>query len=139
MPFDLDWKGDDIPQQLEEPFVEANQILGRAFTREITTNKWKWPTDPSPRDAVDLGQLRDSYNGKPGREGSDVVFDHAWTAEYAMAVHEGAEFKPNSVWGRIWIAIHGRPVMPGRPWTEKPLKDGVAQKAFDKLVKARLK
>ena len=126
MPFNLDWKGDDIPNQLAEPFYQANELLGRAFTKEITSNKWDWNAPPSPRDIVDNGQLRDSYQAKRGREGGDPIFDHSWPVEYAMAVHEGAVFDNGM--------IH-----PQRPWTRDPLRDGVLESAFDKLANARLK
>lgn len=141
MPFDLDWKGDTIPDSLEEPFHQANEVLGRKFTNEITSAKWNWPTTPSPRDIVDTGQsgLRGSYAPERTTAGGQPAHDHSWNMEYAMAVHEGAKFKPDSVWGRIWIAIHGKPVMPARPWTEEPLESGVLEDAFERLTKAKLR
>jgi len=125
MPFDLDWKGDDIPNQLAEPFWQANELLGRAFTREIVTPKWNWPSGESPRDIKDLGQLQASQKGDRGTDGGDLVFDHSWPVDYAMAVHEGA------------VLANGT-VLPGRPWTDEPLQNRVLQNAFDKLANARL-
>jgi hypothetical protein len=56
--------------------------------------------------------------------------------EYAMAVHEGARYRRDSKWGKIWTAIRGKPEMPGRPWTKAPLKNGVLEKAFERLARS---
>jgi hypothetical protein len=42
--------------------------------------------------------------------------------EYAMAVHEGATFRNGTT-------------MPGRPWTEEPVNDGVLEDAFQRLAR----
>ena len=126
MPFDLDWKGDTIPDELDEPFYQANEILGRRFTQQITARTWEWPTKPTPRDIVDFGQLRDSYQAERGREGDDPLVDHAWTAGHALAVHQGAVFDDGST-------------MPARPWTKKSIDDGVLERTFEKLVAAGVK
>lgn len=122
---DLDWNGDEILAALEEPFHQANEVLGRKFQNEITANKWSWPNPPSPRDIVDTGTLRGSYVGERVPDGRAPTHDHSWGAEYAMAVHEGAVFKDGSEF-------------PERPWTEKPLEDGELEKAFERLAKRAL-
>lgn len=126
MPFDLDWKGDTIPDEFDEPFYQANELLGRAFTRQITARTWAWPTAPTPRDIVDLGQLRDSYTAEREHDGNDPIVDHAWTAAHSLPVHQGAVFDDGSS-------------MPARPWTKKPLDDGVLENAFETLVNAGVK
>lgn len=99
--FDLDWRGDDLVEALEPAFQEANELLGRQFTQEITDNKW-----PPYGDIVDLGLLRSSQNNPgltsnperrtvnqepgPPTEVSPLEFDHTWYAEYALAVIKGA-------------------------------------------------
>lgn len=121
MPFDLEWNGDAIVGALEEPFHQANEVLGRAFANEITAEKWEWPTQPSPRDIVDTGELRRDYKGERQTQGADPAHDHTWSMEYAMAVHEGAD-----------LANGAR--LPARPWTKKPTEDGVLEEAFEKLA-----
>lgn len=122
MPVDLDWRGDDLPNELEEAFYQANEVLGRTFQREITTSKWAWPNGQSPRDIVDTGNLRQAYAGERTREGRNPAFDHSWNVEYAMAVHEGARLK-------------GGTNLPGRPWTKAPLNNGTLEKAFERLAR----
>lgn len=135
MPFDIDWNDRQLVDALNEPFHQANEVLARKFQNEITSNKWAWPNPPLQRDIVKHGELRRSYVGE--RVGART-HSHSWNIEYGMAVHEGAVFKANSVWGRIWIAIHGKPVMPARPWTKKPIEDGTLEDAFGRLARRLL-
>lgn len=106
----------------EGAFKDANMILGRQFQQRITSNTWPWPTDPSPRDIVDKGQLRDSYADEAI---SRTEHEHSWNTEYAMAVHEGAVFKSG----------HS---MPGRPWVRVTLRDFDFAAAFGKLAQSSL-
>lgn len=90
-------------------FVLANERLGVEAQQEITSNKWEWPVEPSPRDIVDDGQLRDSYRGNlQPDELNRHVYDHEWPVAHAMANHEGAVYRNGSS-------------RPGRPWTKEPL------------------
>lgn len=109
----------------EDAFVEANEALEPQFTREITRAKWYWPSEPSPRDIVDDGILRQSYVATPGR----TQYDHGWTVDYALPVHEGALFGASA---------EGNPTggFPGRPWTREPIKRFLS--VFQKLASARI-
>lgn len=120
--FDLDWNDREILAAMEPAFNKANEVLGRKFQQEITDPKWTWPTGESPRDIVSDhgGQLRDSYDAQPGKDGQNPIHDHTWATEYAMAVHEGATF------------TDGRPPLPARRWTKAPIDDRVLEKAFEK-------
>lgn len=124
MPFDLDWKADDLADDLTEPFHQANEVLGREFAKEITSRKWQWPSTPTPRDIVDTGELRRSYVSERTRERGNPAHDHSWNVEYALAVHQGAVF------------AHGGS-MPARPWTKQPLDRDTLQKAFERLAKRK--
>jgi hypothetical protein len=108
-----------ITQAVERAFGQANEIFGRDAAREITDDKWNWPRDPSPRDIVDQGGLRNSYVplGISPRE-----YEHAWTVDYAMAVHEGAQ--------------RGSTALPARPWTDRPLE--LLPKRFETLARKGL-
>lgn len=106
----------------ESAFGDANMILGRELQKRITDNRWGWPTDPSPRDIVDKGQLRDSYTPTAI---SKTEHEHAWNTEYAMAVHEGVVFQ-------------GGRSMPARPWVRVTLREFDFADAYGKLAQSEL-
>lgn len=118
--FALEWNDKLILAALKPAWDRSNEVLGRDFQKEITSNKWNWPRGDSPRDIVDTGQLRDSYAPQAGMDGDALIYDHAWPTEYAMAVHEGAKFKADN-----------RPDLPARRWTEEPLKNSVLERAME--------
>lgn len=94
-----------------EAMEETGQVLERKFAQEITANKWPWPAQPSPRDIVDTGELRGSYERSTQQAGLNVLTQqHRWTAPHALLVHEGYTGKD----GRVY---------PGRPWTRGPLSE----------------
>lgn len=101
MDFKLELNLSELNRELDASFAEANEALEPAFKAEIEADKWP----PDNRDIVDTGDLRDSYEGFEG----DARYDHAWTVDYAKAVHEGAV-----------LGNGGR--MIARPWTEEPLE-----------------
>lgn len=102
---------DQVKRELNDAFAEANEALEPKFLAEIEAEKWP----PDSRDIIDTGDLRDSYEGFEG----DGRFDHAWTVDYATAVHEGAV-----------LANGGR--MIARPWTKEPLE--TLEEEFKKAV-----
>ena len=117
-----------ITEAVEKAFLDANLLFQRDAVRELTDDKWNWPnptvrktgiTVDSPRDIVDLGGLRGSYKPQPinARE-----YEHAWTVDYAMAVHEGAQ--------------RGSTALPARPWTDRPLE--LLPKRFETLARKGL-
>lgn len=123
--FALEWNDKLILAALKPAWDRSNEVLGRDFQKEITSNKWNWPRGDSPRDIVDTGQLRDSYAPQAGMDGDALIYNHAWPTEYAMAVHEGAKF------------TDGR-TMPGRPWTEEPTRDGTLTRAMERYAAVEL-
>lgn len=128
--FEIHMNDDEILAALVEPFHRANEALGVAFANEITAKKWEWPGETtrtkgevvgSPRDIVDLGDLRRSYVGKREAGLPTPEHSHTWSMDYAMAVHEGAKFQDGHT-------------TPARPWTKKPLETNVLENAFEKYV-----
>lgn len=103
-------------------FKDANMLLGIELQKSITKNRWSWPNEPSPRDIIDKGQLRDSYSPTPM---PPDMYEHSWGTEYAMAVHEGAVFKDG----------HS---MPSRPWVSATLREYDFAGAYSKLAKLEL-
>lgn len=121
--FDVTFNTAQLLAGAEAAWQPANQVLGRQFQQRITSNIWSWPTGDSPRDIVDLGQLRDSYEGDLE---SPTTYRHSWNTEYAMAVHEGARLKNGGV-------------MPARPWVRVTLRDYNFADAYSKLASLEMR
>lgn len=126
----------EIISVLTEPWMQANELLGRAFQGQFDRWIWSWPGETqrragapvgSPRNIIDRGQLRNSYEPAriPNAPGGPE-YEHGWTARHAMAVHEGAVF------------TRRRYVLPGRPWTLEPLENGTLENNFLRLADAAL-
>lgn len=105
---------------LREPFSETNELLGREMQRQLTDPKWAWPTQPSPRDIVDTGRLRDSYQGTA----DGLEYEHAYPVRYALAVHNGAVMRNGS--------------QPARPWVKQAVKEFDFAESYAQLAQARL-
>ena len=96
---------------LDETFADFAAYLARRFTAEIREAKWNWPTDPSPRDIVDTGNLAKSLRViGPETVDSRIEIRFEWAAPYAAPVHDGAVFKRTGSNGQALT-------MPARPWT----------------------
>lgn len=109
MPLDL-----RINDALNEAWDDFSAYLGLRFDTEITSEKWDWPRDPSPRDIVDTGNLRRSMRITRGINPTELETYFDWTAPYAAVVHDGAVFKATD--------SEGNPrSMPARPWTRPVL------------------
>jgi hypothetical protein len=121
--FELTFNTAQLIAGAEAAWNPANQVLGREFQKRITANQWPWPTGDSPRDIVDTGQLRDSYQGDAE---TPTTYRHAWATEYALAVHEGA-------------VLENGGVMPARPWVRVTLRDYDFAAAYSKLAEAEMR
>lgn len=97
-----------LAQTTRAALRKASTWLDQRFSEELSSNKWDWPVEPSPRDIVNNGQLRASQTRQVQEDGS-VVF--SWPVEYATPVHDG------------YVTRQGRRRMPGRPWTRQPLEE----------------
>ncbi|MHC5897578.1 hypothetical protein [Nostoc sp.] len=95
----------NVERAIDVAFKEAMFLLGREFTKSITSNIWQWPTAPSPRNIIDTGRLRSSQQMSFQGVGQ-VTF--AWPVDYSFYVHQGYTM-PNGT------------VIPGRPWTTHAL------------------
>lgn len=80
--------------ELQEWFVQR-------CTEEFNQDDWEYLTEPTIRDIVATGKLRDSLVIVQLPEGG---FDAIWTADYAFDVHEGG------------TTLDGEKFL-GRPWT----------------------
>ena len=128
------WKGTSPAQDLAKTkqaqrtvLKTVEQPLNDQFQAEITAVQWDWPNPTgrkngtivdSPRDIVDLGNLRDSQQII---ERTDSSITWQWTGtsnrNYAQYVHDGAVFKD----GTSKVA---------RPWT----KTAERQLKLDKFI-----
>lgn len=70
----------------EKAMGDLVHLYGREVTKQITSNKWQWPTQPSPRDIVDLGQLRANQRAT---KVSALVWLMTWSTNYALYVFLG--------------------------------------------------
>lgn len=151
--FEINFNSAALLDGAEAAFKDFNLVLGRQFQRRITDTIWPWPSGDSPRDIVDLGQLRDSYDMG---EISPTEFQHEWDTEYAMAVHEGAVREAGTVnvkahWRKItkvgrnevaprsrMISAHtrrtGQTTVPARPWVRVTLRGFNSAAAFARLA-----
>lgn len=119
-------------EALGEAFTETNEILGRKFAQAIDDPKWVWPTVTqrhagapvgTPRNIVDRGELKTSY--KPSQSANKERYSHAWTANHAMAVHEGA-------------VIKGRKKTTARPWARQTIEETKTDEIFSKIARRKL-
>lgn len=155
--FEVKFNTTELLAGAEAAFKDANMILGREFQKRITSNTWQWPSEPSPRDIVDTGQLRDSYTPTAL---SKTEHEHAWNTEYAMAVHEGAvmeaaevsvkshwrtmhsvggrEIAPRSTKLAAYTRQRGASTMPARPWVRVTLREFDFAGAYGKLAQSEL-
>ena len=125
----VDMARDLSPHQLLREFRKAVPValndvadkLNDEFQAQIEQVKWTWPnktkrkngaTVESPRDIVDLGNLRSSQT----RENiGPLQVEWTWRTDYSAVVHEGPKLKNGGE-------------LPARPWTKdaeeevKPLK-----------------
>lgn len=52
----------------------------------------------SPRDVVDSGDLRDSFNKEVAIEGNTIVFTASWNTPYASLIYLGTSQQPSYTW-----------------------------------------
>lgn len=119
-------------------FHDLNLILGRRMQQKLTARIWPWPNitrtrgkgkrgkvriEGSPRDIVDTGALRDSYDMYPVASGH---MRHVYDIEYAMAVHNGAVIR--NAWGKGILVV-----LPARPWIRVALRESNLGSDFQKL------
>lgn len=95
-----------VEDAAKRAFKETAFLVGREFTKSISSNIWDWPTGQSPRDVVDNGQIRASQQ---------LVFlsnteaEYSWNTDYAYYVHEG-------------YTLANGVEMPARDWTRHGLE-----------------
>lgn len=103
-----------VNSALEEAWNDFSAYVASRLDKEITDDKWPWPTGESPRDIVDRGDLRRSMVMKA--DGKALVTTYRYTAPYAPVVHDGAVFKATDA--------EGNPrTLTARPWTRGVMRD----------------
>ncbi len=106
----------EVKSALVRAWGKTNTALGPKFRAETESSKWPWPWPratqrrsgqrvTSPRDVVDRGDFRDSYNHR----GRGVQQEHAWSAPHSAVVILGARLKNGTL-------------LPSRNVTLEPLK-----------------
>ena len=108
---------DEMEQALQESWDDLTAYIARRFTNEINDERWEWPREPSPRDIVGTGNLRNSLRISRGVDPGKLESIFEWAAPYAAHVHDGAVFKASDA--------EGNPrTLTARPWTRPVLRDG---------------
>ncbi|MGI8935423.1 MAG: hypothetical protein ACR2FS_15250 [Phormidesmis sp.] len=95
-----------VDSAAKRAFKETAFLVGREFTKSISSNIWDWPKGQSPRDVVDNGQLRASQQLVFL---SDTRAEFSWNTDYAYYVHEG-------------YTLANGVEMPARDWTRHGLE-----------------
>lgn len=112
-----------VGKALHEALKDTAKKLDAEFQDQITSVKWDWPrktrrkngrTVNSPRDIVDLGNLRDSQRD---RQVSRYAIEWIWDVDYSAIVHNGAVLK-------------GGGEVPGREWTKEAEKEVKVENHF---------
>jgi len=113
-----------LREVVSEAWGRFSAHVDSELTRHITEPKWDWPRGESPRDIVDIGDLRASQKMEIDPRPGVLITKYRYGARHAAPVHDGAVFKAKGA--------DGLPrTMPGRPWTRELIKDRVRlQKTF---------
>ncbi len=140
---------DLFQKKAEKAFQKvANDLEGR-FTAAIDGAHWSWTGQSkrglsgstvgerakswadssfnvgSPRDIIDSGNLKGSLDVEINK--ADMTAVYTWTADYAAAVHEGAQIHP---WGD---PTNKKVQLPARPWTSAVLQGTNGVEKYDYL------
>jgi hypothetical protein len=113
-----------LREVMREAWERFSAYVDSELTRHITEPKWAWPTGESPRDIVDIGDLRNSQKMEIDPRPGVLITKYRYGARHAAPVHDGAVFKATGP--------DGLPrTMQARPWTRELMKDRVKlQKVF---------
>jgi hypothetical protein len=102
---------DRINARINRAWASTNEALSTQFKAEIEAVQWPWPNATarrngqvvtSPRDIVDLGELRDSQSLT---QIDPNAYEHRWDAPHAAAVRLGYRTRNGrSIPGRDWVS-----------------------------------
>jgi hypothetical protein len=110
----IDW--DILETKIKQAFTQIVDDFKEDQIQELESEKWDWPRNTkrqnhqivgSPRDIVDLGELKDSLAIEPITS-TEVVY--SYPVEYAMIVHQGA-------------TLHTGTELPARPWVDAAVEE----------------
>jgi hypothetical protein len=104
-----------LNKKLDQAFSKTSRNLNDKFREKIESVEWDWDRRTrrqnntvvdSPRDIVDLGNLRDSQD----MQIDNLETNYQWDVDYALEVHEGA------------MRYDGT-MKPARRWTERAIDE----------------
>ena len=127
---------DDLPRIFDRAVREALKKTGKRldeqFDLEVSTVKWPWDrgetvrknkqTVKSPRDIVDLGNLK---NSKKSENLDPYGIRWTWEVDYSSIVHDGGKFMDGSEY-------------PERPWTKDAEKEVNIQEYFADILRREI-
>jgi len=100
-----------LENQIQETFTQIVENFKDDQIKELESEKWEWSRETkrqnhqivgSPRNIVDLGDLKDSLVVEP-ISATEVIY--SYPVEYAMLVHQGATLSTGTE-------------LPARPWVD---------------------
>lgn len=118
-----------------ESFGEMVGEFAQEINFQIEDTKWTWPRETvrkngtvvgSPRDIVDIGELK---NSQFIENVSDVYKVIGYTADHAALVHEGYQIERND--GTVTD-------VPARPFIDTAIEDYNPIEAYSEILKGKL-
>jgi hypothetical protein len=107
----------ELNQKLETAFIQTSRQLNNKLREKIESSEYEWDRTThrqnrsvvnSPRDIVDLGNLRDSQDMQIDTRNLETNYE--WDIDYALEVHEGAMRNDGTM-------------KPARRWTERAIEE----------------
>lgn len=115
-----------LREVVKEAWERFSAHVDSELTRHITEPKWDWPRGESPRDIVDMNDLRNSQQMEIDPRPGVMITKYRYGAKHAAPVHDGAVFKATDA--------EGKPrTMTARPWTREVIRDRVKLQRVFKL------
>jgi len=127
----------DLPRvfdrAVQEALAKTGKKLDQQFDTEVTSVIWPWDRGDtfrknkdiasSPRDIVDLGDLRDSKSEPEKIDNYSLKW--TWKVDYSAIVHNGGKFKDGTEY-------------PKRPWTETAEKEVNIENYFADILRREI-
>lgn len=86
--------------KMQDQIIEEERVYPRVTVRKKGVGK-TGQIASSPRDVVDEGKLRDSYEVTIEYQGDKVILTAEWSAEHGKYIYYGTDKQPPYPWIRI--------------------------------------
>jgi hypothetical protein len=86
-----------VADVMQDQIIEEKREYPRLTVRRYGEGK-TGRIAQSPRDVVDSGDLRDSFNKDVTIEGNTIIFKASWNTSYASLIYLGTSKQPSYTW-----------------------------------------